>query len=68
MSTPMGFIDLDALPPMDENELMDLIKRDLAGLPDEDQIEIMEIAGDMFTDEELKVMFAKDFTGEGRIY
>lgn len=67
MSTVMGVIDLDALPPIDENELMDLIKRDLAGLPDEDQIEIMEIARDLFTDEELKVMFSGDFTGEGRV-
>lgn len=59
----MGVIDLDALPPMDENELTELIKRDLAGLPDEDQKEIMEIAGDLFTDEELKAMLAMDFTG-----
>ncbi len=63
MSTPIGMIDLDALPPVDQKELVDLIKRDLAGLPDEDQNEIMEIAGDLFTNEELKAMLAMDFTG-----
>lgn len=64
MSSPMGFLDLDALPPVDEKELMDLIKRDLAGLPDEDQKEIMEIAGDLFSDEELKAML--EMEGHGR--
>ena len=64
MTTPTGFIDLDALPPMEENELIDLIHRDLAGLPDEDQKEIMEIAGDLFTDEELKAML--EMEGHGR--
>ena len=57
----IGIIDLDALPPMEQEELVDLIKRDLAGLPDEDQQEIMEIAEDLFTDEELKTMLAGDF-------
>jgi hypothetical protein len=64
--TPIGVIDLDALPPVDEKELVDRIKRDLSGLPDEDQKEIMEIAGDLFTPEELKAMFAVDFAGERR--
>lgn len=60
-TTPIGIIDLDALQPVDEHELLDLIKRDLAGLPEEDQKEIMEIAEDLFTDEELKAMLSVDF-------
>jgi hypothetical protein len=63
MNSPIGVIDLDALPPVDEKELADMIRRDLAGLPDEDQREIMEIAGDLFTPEELKAMLAVDFSG-----
>ncbi len=66
MNTPIGVIDLDALPPVDEKELMNMIKRNLSGLPDEDQKEIMEIAGDLFTPEELKAMLALDFAGERR--
>jgi hypothetical protein len=49
---------------MEENELVEMIKRDLAGLPDEDQKEIMEIAGDLFTDEELKALL--EMEGHGR--
>ena len=67
MNSPIGIIDLDALPPVDENELMDLIRRDLAGLPDEDQREIMEIAGDLFTPEELKAMLAGDIDKSFRL-
>jgi hypothetical protein len=65
MKSPfIGIIDLDALPPMDQEELVDLIKQDLAGLPEEDQKEIMEIAEDLFTDEELKTMLSGDFIGD----
>lgn len=63
MRDNIGVIDMDAIPPVDEAELMDMIKRDLSGLPEEDQAEIMEIAGDLFTDEELKAMLSGDFTG-----
>jgi DNA-directed RNA polymerase specialized sigma24 family protein len=63
MNSPIGIIDLDALPPVDETELAELIRRDLAGLPDEDQAEIMEIAGDLFTPEELKAMLDVDVAG-----
>jgi hypothetical protein len=63
-TTAIGIIDLDVLPPMDQEELVDLIKRDLAGLPEEDQKEIMEIAEDLFTDEELKTMLSGDFIGD----
>lgn len=54
MRAPIGVIDLDAIPEVDEAEMIDTIKCNLAGFPDEDQIEIMEIARDLFTDEELK--------------
>ena len=64
MSTPIGIIDLDALPPIDEKELLDMVKRGLAGLADEDQTEIMEIAGDLFTDEESRAML--EMEGHGR--
>jgi len=67
MKETIGVIDLDAVPTTEKDKLMDMIKRDLAGLPDEDQKEIMEIAGDIFTEEELKAMFAGDFTGEGGV-
>ena len=65
MRDAIGMIDLDAVPLTEKDKLMDMIRQDLAGLPDEDQKEIMEIAGDIFTDEELKELFAGDFAEEG---
>lgn len=61
MKRSIGVIDLDAIPPVDENELMDILRRDVAGLPEEDREEILEIARDLFSDEELHEMFSGDF-------
>jgi hypothetical protein len=57
MGIPTGVIDLDTFTPMTEKEIIKQIRQGMESNDPEDQKELMEIAKDLFTNQELKILF-----------
>jgi len=57
MEDCIGSINLDSINSISKEELIAMIRQALTSLDEDDQREILEIAEDMFNEEDLKILF-----------